>query len=354
MDFPAYVPAAVRAHITTLIKGDSWVSQGWAASLATAEEELSRIDQDIETSLHRGEDDRLSSLRIEKADALAHRNGLASAVDCLYRLAHDSRMADAFAVLTREFIDDQQWRDFIHAAWAAQMNFKPYRERLTRAKELKGEIAGAAARLARLLRQFAETGINGPSEFFSIPELLRHTDHYEEQGRNLYMWRTIRHHVLGDLPDREIPEAKPDGADAKPPTPDEIVIEFMAPGERVEIDPLVQARDTLRYAWGTAPDFPALLDTVADAAKNFQPSDYGMIGAALQSRQRSLKAEYLRAFGHLLTDAHGLALTTPIIQAMAITANVVINSPDVDVTYDDARKTLAKPDGKRLENSDEK
>jgi integrase len=29
MDFPAYVPAAVRAHITTLIEGDSWEPMGF-------------------------------------------------------------------------------------------------------------------------------------------------------------------------------------------------------------------------------------------------------------------------------------------------------------------------------------
>ena len=36
-------------------------------------------------------------------------------------------------------------------------------------------------------------------------------------------------------------------------------------------------------------------------------------------------------------------------QAMAIVANVVINLPDVDVTYDDVRKVL-KLGGERLEN----
>ena len=147
MEFPAYVPAAVRAHITTLIDGDSCEPQGWAASLAIAEEELSRIEQAIETCLQRGKNDYLPGLSIEKAEALAHRDGLVSAVDCMHRLAHDSRMADAFALLTREFNDDQQWRDFMHAAWTARMDFKLYRERLRRATELKGDIAAAAASL---------------------------------------------------------------------------------------------------------------------------------------------------------------------------------------------------------------
>ena len=110
----------------------------------------------------------------------------------------------------------------------------------------------------------------------------------------------------------------------------------------------------LRYAWGTAPDFSELLDTVTKAGRAFKPSESGMIGAAIESRQKSPKTEYLRAFGNLLTDVHNFALTTPIMQAMAIVANVVINLPDVDVTYDDVRKALAKLGGERLENSGEK
>jgi hypothetical protein len=39
---------------------------------------------------------------------------------------------------------------------------------------------------------------------------------------------------------------------------------------------------------------------------------------------------------------------------MAIVATVVINLPEVDVTYDDARKALAQLGGERLENSGEK
>ena len=164
----------------------------------------------------------------------------------------------------------------------------------------------------------------------------------------------MRQHVLGDLPERNIPKENPEEENDETPTPPELILRFVAPEERVEIDPVKQARHTLRYAWGIAPDFPALLDTVANAARNFQPSEHGMIGAALQSRQRSLKTEYLRAFGHQLTNVHRFRVTTPVIQAIAITATVAINLPDVDVTYDDARKVLAKPGGHRLENSAEK
>jgi hypothetical protein len=353
MDFPAHVPAAVRAHITTLIEDDSLEPMGWQESLASAERQLAEIDGKIESCIRRREDNYLPDLRKDRAEAVAHRDRLAGDVDCLQRLAYDARMRDAFALLTRAFTDDKQWRNFIYAAWAARVDFAKYRDRLKRAAELKGDIADAAEKLAKLIRQFSETGINGPGEFYSIPELLRQTDNQEMQGQNLAMWRSKRQHVLGELPRKDIPEAKPAEEGGEPPTV-EIVRVFLVPEEKAEIDPKEEARNMLRYAWGTAPDFSELLDTVTKAGRAFKPSESGMIGAAIESRQKSPKTEYLRAFGNLLTNVHNFALTTPIMQAMAIVANVAINLPDVDVTYDDVRKALAKLGGERLENSKEK
>lgn len=73
MDFPAYVPAAVRAHVLTLIEGDSREPEGWAASLESAEESLARINRAIEGYLRRDEGDYLPSLRAQKAETLVHR-----------------------------------------------------------------------------------------------------------------------------------------------------------------------------------------------------------------------------------------------------------------------------------------
>jgi len=85
MEFPEYVPAAVRAYIQARIEGDSVEPMGWAASLASAEEELARIDRAIEGYVRRGEADYPPSLRIQRADAKAHRDRLADDVDCLRR-----------------------------------------------------------------------------------------------------------------------------------------------------------------------------------------------------------------------------------------------------------------------------
>jgi len=342
MDFPAYVPAAVRAHITTLIEGDSWEPSGWNESLASAERQLAEIDAAIEARIRSGEVEDLDSLRKQRAEAVAHRESLAGDVECLRRLARDERMRDVFALLTREFDDDQQWRDFIYAAWAARVDFSKYRDRLKRATELKGRIADTAETLAKLIREFADTCINGPSEFYSIPELLRQTDNHGMQGHNLHMWRSMRGYVLGEMRRQDIPEQKSAEDDSERLA--SIEIAFVPMGEKSEIEPREEARNTLRYAWGTAPDLSALLDTVVKTARNFKPSESGMIGAAIDSRQRSAKNEYLRAFGNLLTNIHRFTLTTPIMQAMGIVANVVINLPDVDVSYDDVRKARARPD----------
>lgn len=340
MDFPDHVPAAVRMHIATLIEGDSCEPMGWAQVLANAEETLSRIERTIETYVRRGEDDYLTSLRKQKAEAQTHRDILAGDVGCLRRLGSDSRMRDAFALLTREFTDDRQWQNFIYAAWAARVDFAKYRDRLKRAAELKGEIADAAETLAKLIRQFSATGINGPDEFYSIPELLRQTDNHDMQDHNLFMWRSMRRHVLGDLPMCDVTEAIPVEKSGEPIP--RIKIVFVPVEGEAEIDPKKAARDMLHYAWRTAPDFSALLVTLANAARSFKPSESGMIGAAIASRKGTATTAYLRAFGNRLTDVHRIAMTTPIMQAMALVANVVLNLPDVDVTYDTVRKVLKR------------
>lgn len=354
MDFPAYVPASVRAHITTLIDGDGREPFGWAASLASAEEQLSKIERAIAGKTRRGEIEYLFSLSEQKTEAVKHRDMLANNVECLQRLAHDKRMQAAFEQLNDKFYNDEQWRGFIYAAWAARMDYKYYREQLKSAKELRDEIADTSEKLARLLRKTSTVGLSDwPSELFSIPELLRNTDNHEMQDHNLCMWRSMRRHVLGDPPRRDIPESEPEQETGEPPSAHEIVIVrvILEPGEKPEIDPVEEVRNTLRYAWGTAPDLSALLDTVTRAAREFKPSRSGVIGAAIVSRQQNTKTEYLRAFGNLLTDVHHLTLTPDVMKAMAIVANVAINLPDVDVTYDDVRKSLVNRNGETLENS---
>jgi len=309
MDFPDYVPAAVRKHISARIDGDSRESFGLAAALASAERQLVKIEQKLNDRMNSGDLGLLDGLRQQKAQAIQHRDWLASDVSCLQRLARDLRMAEVFTILTDQFTDDQQWRNFILSAWAAKIDHSKYREKLKRATELTGEISKASQGLAQLLRQFSETGINAPDAFYSIPELLRTTDNTDMNGHNLEMWRAMRQHVLGDRKAYDNTEEE-------------------------------KVRDTQRYIWGLAPDFSALLDTVANEARHFKPSESGMIGAAVATRQHSAKTEYLRALGHRLTDTYRFTLSPDILKAVAIVANVVIDDAEIDVSYDDVRKAI--------------
>ena len=348
MEFPAYVPPAVRAHITTLLNGDDWDPTGWNKVLAEAEKKLAKIEAAIETKIRRGEVEYLDSLRKQKAEAVEHRDMLAGYVKCLHRLAHDSRMQGAYAKLTQEFTHDEQWRGFIHSAWAAEMDYSKYRERLKRTAELRDKIADTSEKLAGLLRDTADTGFSfWPPEFYSIPELLRQTDNHEMENHYLHMWRSMRKHVLGDPPISDVPEREqPQGGHESTDIP-KIVMQIVGvgPSEKPEIDPEEKARNALRYVWGTAPDLSELLDTVAKAARDFQPSERGMIGAAIQTRQKSRAGnkEYLRAFGNQLTEVHGISPTINIMKAMADVATVVINDNDFVVSYDDVVKSIGKP-----------
>ena len=103
-----------------------------------------------------------------------------------------------------------------------------------------------------------------------------------------------------------------------------------------------QGRNNPGYDWESAPSLPKLLVTLAQAAHNFWPREPGMIGAAMSSRKQNPKTEYLRALVSLLRDDRGVSLTTPIMHAMSAISNVVINDPNVDVSYDDVKKARAR------------
>jgi hypothetical protein len=344
MEFPAYVPAAVRAQITTLVEGDT-SGDGWQQALDDAESQLAALEDAIQVRARRGDDGYLPGLRKQRAEAEERRDRLAGDVDCLQRLGHDPRMKDVFELLTRQFTDDKQWRNFIYAAWAGRREFSSYRDRVRRAKELGKEIASAAETLAGLLRKLSQTFPPMPSEFYSVRHLFRLTDNHEMQGYNLHMWHSMRQHVLGDLPRQESSETQAgDDAEQRRPAPTVSASQQDEP----DTDLTHKANALLREAWGFAPDLSDLLTTLADAARAFEPIEFGMVGAAIRSRQKSKKTEYLRAFGNLLAEVHGFDLTTPIMKAMAIVASVVLSPSDVDVTYDDVRKALARhaPGGK--------
>lgn len=318
MEFPDYVPAVVRMHIAHYLDGEPDRSiPGYVELRDGASKELLRIDGAIQTKILRGEEEYLPSLRSQRVDAAEHLARLDRDVERLERLRQDPRMREAFAALAVEELGDEPLRGFIHSAWSAGIDFSAFRDNHRRAKELAAKIAGAAAELEKQIHQFSALRLTGPDEFYSIPALLRKTDNHDMQDHNLEMWRALRKYVLGDLPT--------DGG----------------------VDGLQNSKneDMLRYAWGTAPDFPSLLGTLTTVARAYEPEQSGFIGAALNSRKGTPKTAYIRAFAALLKDQYGLTLSARIRNAMAITATVVLNDPDDPVTTADVTSAVGRAIG---------
>lgn len=336
MDFPKYIPPAVKAHLEKELYGAD-IFDGWIALLAKASKELEAIEEQITVRTLRGELDVLDALRQDRLTIIKRRDTYSRDVACLQRFIYDPRMCEGYEILVEELSHDKHQRGFMSAAWAALIDFQPFRERIKKAESLKNEIVGAARNLACMIRDYSKLGMNGPNEFYSIPHLLRETDNHEMQGHNLHMWRHMRGYVLGDIPEHE--KLKPDD-DMSGPI--EIKVVFHGPGETAKIDPKEELRNKLRYAWGTAPSFDALLDTLSRGGLDFIPSENGMIGAAISKRQHNERAEYLRAFANSLGNVHYIKITPALMRAMAIVGNVALDLQDDLLSYDDVRKTLAR------------
>lgn len=341
MEFPEYVPNVVRRHISNVLEGEApRHMDGYLDLLARAQKQMYSINEQFDSAVS-DDDSYLSELRKKRREAEEHRNYLSADVECLQRLAGDVRMKEAYIMLADQQFTEEQRIGLISAAWAARIDYTKYRDRVKAAKDLKLQISNAAAALSQLLQDFSATGINGPSEFYSIADLLRATDNFDGGGRNLMMWQAMRSVVLGDRPkNMDTSQVIPSKARSVAREDLEISVRFLGPNEKSIIDPVDQARNALRYAWGVAPELSGLLDTLSVTAQSFEPNEFGMVGAAISTRQKSMKTEYVRAFATLLTDVHGLTLTVLVKDLIAKVANVVLNDGEIDVTYDDVKKAL--------------
>ena len=341
MEFPSYVPRAVRMSMAALLEGEGCHGggNGWTTNLERAEIELLRIQLKLQENLH---DEGVSNtLRIEYAKAADHRDRLAAEVACCQRLVHDPRMQPAYALLVGlPGVTDAHLSGFIYAAWAARMDYAKHREKVKAADELAREVAKAAGALAGLLSK-AEVFVGPylPSEFFSIRSLLEGSQH-DVGDRNFYRWSGMRDYILGEPEPDSNATTSISPEPSEPTEPPKIEVRHVAPGEAEPIDPEEERRATLRNVWNTAPSMAQLVATLQREALKYTAAESGAIAAAIASRQHSGRTAYLRAFGALLQGVHHMPLTTDTIKAMATTAAVVLNDPGLDVTYDDARKAL--------------
>ena len=329
MEFPSYVPNAVRESMARRLEG----RDSWSDSLESANATLKRLEQ------RRADDPQDDALRIEHAESVAHRNHLAAEVACLQRLVHDGRMQPAYARLVGALTTDEQLSGFIHAAWAARMDYGKHRESMKAADDLVREVAAAARVLADLLRKAENfAGPMLPAELFGIQSLMKNTEH-DREDRDFHMWPGMRRYILGEPDPRSASTDEPVKL-AVDNLPKKIKIQFVAMGEAHALDPEEAQRNMLRYAWGTAPSMARIIATMHREALAYVPAESGAIGAALKSRKRNAKTEYLRAFNALLLDVKGIECTPEIVNAMATTATVVLNDSDDDVTPGDVRSAL--------------
>jgi len=351
MDFPSYVPDGARRFAEHFLQGSAELrSEGYEALLAEWREELAEIDSHMrdrsrrsseQTEISQSHQDEPAELRKRREQKAEDVQQLESDVAVIRRLIYDERMKEVYRRLLDTFFGeaekDHKIDQFLHAAWAARIDYTKYRNRLRQARDQTEQIAETAERLADLLRRIGETGQYLPPEFYGVDCLLRETDSTDSRPGSQHVWRSLRRTILGDRsPGEREPQTDqdPEGGES------ELTIRVVELGEAAEIDPDEHARNTTRYAWGLAPPVSALLDTLAHAARRYEPAESGFIGAAVAKRQQNIKTEYLRGFAHLLRDEHRFDLTPPIMHAIATTANVVINDLEVDVSYDDVRKAV--------------
>ncbi|HEV8315168.1 MAG TPA: hypothetical protein VGQ23_19065 [Burkholderiaceae bacterium] len=82
MDFPDWVPNAVRVEVSGWTHGNRWPSSNWIATLRKAEADVQRVKQQWEQARH---DDALAfeRLRVAFAHAVEHRDRVAEEIACL-------------------------------------------------------------------------------------------------------------------------------------------------------------------------------------------------------------------------------------------------------------------------------
>ena len=340
MDVPGYVPAAVKMEISSILYGDGQEYGGWEQLLFKQEKELRGIEEKLRLSPKKTLSKYAEELYCKRKENLSLKKTLEHDVLALKRLAYDPRMQEVYAKLTAELKEDNQFRNYISSAWAAKQDYSIYRAQLKQVIHLNSKIGKASDKLAGLIKEINEIGYSfWPSEFFSIPELLRTTDNHKMNDHNLHMWQSMRKYILGDR--RESQEGEVIQPKIQPTDYQDIKIELVSPGDDIEIDPEEERRNTLHYAWGAAPPLSSLLDTITKASKGFQPTYDDVIGVAIRSRKANEKTEYIRAFGSILIDRYKFKLTNNLMASIAITANVILNNENIDVSIDDVRKALA-------------
>lgn len=354
MKFQSFVPEAAREYLSVLLYGNSESEKGLSELLKNyaklvALEEQWNLDLDAKSE---GEPEDLLEIRSEMRSMVPvtgqtwkqMHDRTANSIEIIKRLGEDKRMQPAYSMLIKELQDEKQWRRFLRAAWASKRDYREHRDELKQASDLARDVAKLSNKLAELLLEIQSLELeNKPHQFFNIRHLLYETDSEHSFGYHFDRWKSLRHLVVGDhYPLDENLSAETNDSESYPAVylVEEYEKQITAETEAIA-DRSGDAQAGLHLAWCSAPQLPALLKTVASAAGDYSPKESGFIGVAIDSRKSILKTEYIRAFDDIITQDNVITPSTNIKKAIAIISNVVLNDPEIDVSYDDVRKALA-------------
>ena len=305
MNFPAYVPAAVRSHVSRLLPVITDIIDTPRAQTPRVVreyfQEQNKTGDYYERRFTSFADEHLATIIEKRAD----RRDLELHKECLIRLGQDERLREAYGLLVTQFSEDESWHKLVWAAATATLDFETHRIGLFDASELCNRIGAVSDYLAFLLRQVKDCHVWVPS-FYSFSALINgdgvgSTDDDKLVPDSL-LWLRVED-VLKKL------------AETACVTGSEIANRSHNPS-----NPL---------AWRIA-------------YTEYNSPQNTLVMSALKTRQSNPKTEYLRAFGCGLTLRDPDALTAIVQKAMADIATVVINHPDIVVTYDDVRAVFAK------------
>ena len=314
MDFPAYVPQAVRLYVAESLTGDPRKC-GASLLFAMAEAQLARL-------VRAG----VEAWRPDFIEAMAKLKRAEDYLNCIRRLALDARMKDVYLLLAGELSRDDEIVRFISCAASTLDDYSKYRDRVIEAKRLADDIATAAAKLGVALQRAENfNGLMWPEEFRCTQALLERAQ--LDRGDGQY------------VPPPAVGPIYIDKVDAS---------RLLNPIERATFERFLEEYE----AWVAAgrPEQPretafdpqntrSVIDALAAAALAYEPAEAGVLHAALASRKGNATAEYLRAFNWVLGDVQR---SPALIKAIAITATVVLNDPDHAVTPADVRSVIAR------------
>ena len=239
----------------------------------------------------------IEHLKYERSCADKSAEKLTQEIALLKRLIDPDLMGDAYAALAPELESDEQCLAFINAARNARQNFSEYRRIHKKAARLLSDVSTVARQLALLIADLQQTNVRLPVEL-------------QCHGKN-----------------NEVYFLSSESQEAKH-------LKFLRFFERAPI-----------YNKGTSKshlDLRTTLLTVSEIARQL-PVDFDCpeVEAALSTRQDSKKSAYFRAFWSLLKQSK-IKLSGPVMRAMAITANVIMDDANLTHSEDDVRKALAR------------